>query len=488
MPNLFSTGLHGLSDGKFSGVEGSVAACVGLDLHSSPGLIKVQQALAKNSGTTVTALCRAAVTVSDGRQIWFSYTDGKIWEKDTSDVWTLVYTVSPAAGAAGCLGAAEFDGYIYWATQSRLHRMPVANLGSAANWTANAVPNWATFAITDSEFHPMAKQNLALFIGDGNYVARVSGATGAHAFDNGSVSGAGLDLKAPLRVKTLIDFDIDLLIGTFVHANVNYCEVIRWDTESESWNTSDSIDENGVNAFIRDDNYVYAQCGRFGRIYFYDGEKLVPYKRIPGTWSPTATAEIHPGSVAMLLTIPIFGLSNITGNPVNQGVYSFGSYGKDYPKVLDLSFPISAGVLTGVDVGAILVSGADLYVAWKDNAGGGTYGVDKLNYSAKYASAYLETMVLTTGDARNSLHTLDEIWANYETLPASTAIGFKYKKAHEANFSSAMTTLKHDIKKRLSAKATINQVASLQIRVDFTVSGNNAPTVEDIGYKTNLIP
>ena len=129
MPNLFPNGIQGLSDSRWSGVAGSVAALIGINLHSTPGLIKVHQKLTKNSGATVDEFCKIAVSVSTGVQIWFSSTSGKIWEKDTSDVWTLVYTTAPGAGTAGCSGAKEFDGYIYWATQSRLHRMPVANLG-----------------------------------------------------------------------------------------------------------------------------------------------------------------------------------------------------------------------------------------------------------------------------------------------------------------------------------------------------------------------
>lgn len=476
MPVLFPKGLKGLSDSKYSGIEGSASKVVGIDLHSEPGLIKVQQALAKDSGTTVDALCKHSITVSSGETFWFSSTTGKIWRRSTAGAWLLVYTTSPAAGNAGCLGAIEFNGYIIWATQSRLHRIAIGSIATAQNWTDNVTLNWQTFSITDTEFHPMVVRGVNLFIGDGYYVAKVSS---AFAF-----TANALDIKTPHRIKTMIEFDIDLLIGTIISTSVNKCMIIRWDTyDEESWQTDDTIDENGVNCFIKDDNYVYAQCGTYGRMYFYDGARLIPYKRIPGTWSPTSYGEIYPDASATLLTIPIFGLSNGSGNPTEQGVYSFGSYSKDYPKVLDLSFPISSGATSSVQIGSVRVVGADLLVSWYD---GSNYGVDKLNYSAKYSSAYIETMILTPPTARHFIKTLKEVYANYSSLPASTAITFKYKKKHDTSWSSALATVTDSTLLQIkSTDGTIPDVASLQLRFDFTVSSNNAPTVENFGYKDN---
>ena len=476
MPNLFPQGLKGLSDSKFSGILGSVAAMVGIDIHSKPGLIKIHQALTKESGAIVTALCRVRLTVSTGETFWFSYTDGKIWRRSTAGDWLLVHTTTAAAGAHGCLGAEVYDGYIYWATQSRLHRIQIsAGIASLANWTANAAEDWATFTNTDAAFHPMVVRGLRLFIGDAHYVAKVYD-DGGHVFE-----ADALNIKQPLRIKTMIEFDIDLLIGTYVSDYVNKAQIIRWDTyDDESWQTDDTIEENGINAFIKDDNYVYAQCGKYGRIYFYDGSRLIPYKRIPGDWSPTKYGEVYPQAVSTLLTIPVFGLSNGSGNPALQGVYSFGSYSKDYPKVLDLSYPVSAGLST-VEVGAVLAVGADLLVSWKSAT---SQGVDKLSYTAKYASAYIETMVLTTDDERDTLKTIREVFANYASLPADTAIGFKYKKKHEAAFSAALTVI-DDTKlvQVRTSEGTIPEVAALQLRIDFTVDANNSPEVESLGYK-----
>jgi len=481
MPNLFPNGLKGLADSKFSGIAGSVAKMIGIDIHSEPGLIKIHQALAKDSPASganeVDELCRVRLAVSSGETFWFSYTSGKIWRRSTTGDWLLVHTTI-ATGADGCLGAAEYDGFIYWATAESLHRIPIANIATLAHWTANAVHDWATFTNKDAEFHPMVVRGLRLFIGDANYVAKVYEDTG-HQF-----VAKALDLRTPYRIKTMIEFDIDLLIGTFVNDNANKAQILRWDTyDDESWQTDDTIEENGINAFIKDDNYVYAQCGKYGRIYFYDGSRLIPYKRIPGDWSPTKTAEVYPQAVSTLLTIPVFGLSNGAGNPTEQGVYSFGSYSKDYPKVLDLSYPVSAG-LSDIEIGAVLAVGADLLVSWKSAT---SQGVDKLNWDAKYSSAYLETTILTPAEVRHFFKTTSEIFANYASLPANTGIGFKYKKKFDATYSAAMTVIDDTKLMQVRTKeGTIPEIAALQLKIEFVVSGNNAPEIESIGYEQNV--
>jgi hypothetical protein len=295
---------------------------------------------------------------------------------------------------------------------------------------------------------------------------------------SGTLVDTTFNIKDPERITTLFGFDIDALVGTKVEGR-NLARVLRWDTASESWSAEDVVEENGVSAFIRDDNYVYACTGEFGKLFFYNGEKLVPYQRIPGDWSPTQRATIHQGAVATLLGVPVFGLSNLAGDPALQGVYSFGSYSKDYDKALDLSFPISSGELEGVTIGAVLTVGADLYVAWK---GATAAGVDKLDYSAKYASAYIETMMLAAPQERGMLKTALEACAYYASLPASTGITFGYKKKYETDYAT-LTPVTDAKVCAVKARESIPEVANLQLKFGFTANGNDAPEVENFDYE-----
>ena len=460
----------GLADSKFSGVEGSFAECVGIDGHSTPGVLKVRQKLAKESGATVDGLVKVAVAVSTGESFWFSADSGKIWRRSSAGVWLLVYTTSAAAGEHKCLGAMEYNGYLYWATESRLHRISMSTAhATAANWTSYVALDWATFAVTDDKFHPMAIQDLTLFIGDGNQMAEVNS---SGTFDNNV-----LDIKTPLRIKAMAPYELDLLIGTYVADTINQTEIIRWDTVSPSWNTSDPIEEVGINAFIRDDNYVYVNAGKAGNLYFYDGENLIAFKRIPGDYSSTKYGEVYPGSTANFMGVPVFGFSNGAGNPAKQGVYSFGSYTRDYPKVLDLSWVVSPDKVASIEIGAILVLGFDLVVAWRDSS---TYGVDKMDYSNKYASAYFETMMLFQ-DQRDLLKTLGEISAYYSSLPASTGFSFSYKINHGSYI--AMTEITDSIISAVKSELSVGDIGALQIKVAFDVSSNTSPELEALGVE-----
>jgi len=461
--------VKGLSDSRWSGILNSVAECVGLDLHSEPGLLKVHQRLTKDSGATVDALCRVKVEASNGFTFWFSYTSGKIFARTAGGTWSLAHTTTPAAGDAGCLGAMEFNGIIYWATQSRLHKIAIAN--ADGSW-ASETEDFGTFDVTDAEYHPMVIQDLRLFIGDGNQLAQVN--------SSGTFSSNALDIKTPLKIKSLAPYDLDVIIGTITDDDVTMTEVIRWDTIATSWNVSDPIEEVGVNAFIRDDNFLYAQAGRAGNIYFYDGRNLIQVKKIPGDWTNVKFGEVYPGSHAVFNGIPVFGFSNSpsadnsTGNPAKQGVYSLGSYSRDYNKILDLSWIISQDDTTAVEIGAIAVTGNgfDLMVAWKE---GSNFGVDVIDYTAKYGSALFETQMLFQ-TRRNILKTLQKVYTLYETLPASTAVVFSYKINHGSYVT--MTSLTDAKLQEIGSQDTVEEIGALQIRVAITVNSNDAPTLE----------
>jgi hypothetical protein len=71
--------LGGLSSSKWSGIKNSSHKIVGWDLHSTPGIITVEQKLTKDSGSTVTEFCKARLNCSNGSQYWGSSTSGKVW-------------------------------------------------------------------------------------------------------------------------------------------------------------------------------------------------------------------------------------------------------------------------------------------------------------------------------------------------------------------------------------------------------------------------
>jgi len=461
----------GLADSRWSGVKNSFYKMTGLDPHSTPGLLKVAQKMTKISGTTITAFCKEKVVSSNGYVYWFSYTDGKIWQQTLSDnSFALVYTTVPAAGAAGCLGACEYQGYIYFATQSRLHRILASGAVGSSNWTANIALNWATFTVTDALFHPMLNHTAAqvLYIGDGNYVAQV---------DTNTFTANALDIKSPLRVKALGISLTDLLIGTWVADTITETEIIKWNTYSVSFSSSDPIPETGINAFIPADNFVLVNAGLAGNLYVYNGNTntLDLYKTIPGDYSPTAYGLVHPSSVGNIGGQLLFGFSNGTGNPADLGIYRLARHDKKYPFILDFPYPISersgsAFVTSSIEIGAIAVSGFNVFVAWKNAT---TYGVDKLDYSNKLDGAYLESRIMAI--EREEFSVVDKIAFAYYQIPASCALNLAYDKnyAGYVNMTEVVDTERNVVTAEECPEASV-----LSIKLTFTASSNTAPSVE----------
>jgi len=462
--------LGGIADSDYLGAENSVAEMVGLDIHSEGGVIKVNQKLTKDSGSTVDDLVKARVSCSDGNTYHFGSTNGKIWKRTSGGTWSLEATAAPAAGAVGILDAAEYQGYIYYAMQSRLGRWQIGTAWSTRN------DSWATFTNTDASWHPMKIVSLVLYIGDKNYVAQV---------DAGTFSANALDIAAPLRIKSLGKMNTDLLIGTYVSDNVTETEIIRWNTWSVSFSTSDSIPEVGVNCFLDTDNNVIVNAGTKGNLYFYNGTSLEEYKTIKGVYTGSAKAYVHPNAKFNFNGMPLFGLSNVSGNPTNQGVYSLARTNRNYPFVLNLEYAISTGNLSGVEIGSICQLSADQFlVGWKDTTGGTTYGVDVLDLTAKATVAYFVTRVIMAD--RTSLLNYGLVQSCYRLLPANTSIEVRKKVNADTVFSSAITS-KVDTKRMLVATSVdINDATRAQVKTSLIASGNTAPEIEvvEIGVNT----
>lgn len=462
--------LGGIADSDYLGAENSVAEAVGLDIHSESGVIKVNQKLTKESSTLVDDFVKSSVPCSDGNTYHFGSTNGKIWKRTSAGTWTLEATASPAAGSAGILDAKEYQGYIYYAMQSRLGRWQIGTAWSTRN------DSWATFTNTDASWHPMKIVNQVLYIGDAKYVAQV---------DVTTFSANALDIAAPLRIKSLGKLNTDLLIGTYVADNVTETEILRWNTWSVSFSTSDSIPEVGVNAFLDTDNNVIVNAGTKGNLYMYNGSSLEEYKTVKGVYTGSQKGYVHPNAKFNFNGLPLFGFSNISGNPANQGVYSLGRTNRNYPFVLNLEYAISTGNLSGIEIGAICPVSADQFtVSWKDTNGGTTYGVDILDLSAKATTAYFVTRVIMAD--RTTLLNYGLVHAAYRLLPTNTSITVQKKVNSDTTFGSAITTAVDAKRLLTSTKVDINDAVRVQLKVNLVASANTAPELEVVEVNVNV--
>jgi hypothetical protein len=229
---------------------------------------------------------------------------------------------------------------------------------------------------------------------------------------------------------------------------------------------------------ISDGNLVVFQAGNDGRIFQYlGGTQKAEIKQIPGSYTTSAIMDILPGAIAFQGNSVLFGISNSTGNPCEQGVYSWGNKNKNYPRVLNLEYVISQDKVASISVGSILPCGTDLFVSWKD---GTTYGVDKVDFSNYYATTTYNSVVLGSGTPKLRFN---RFTVDFEPLPASCAITLKYKADRQSSwtafgdvqsgaFSTAgATTAQFD--------ATI-EAGFLELQVILTVSGISTPKIKNI--------
>jgi hypothetical protein len=355
-----------------------------------------------------------------------------------------------------------------------LHRITLAN-ALTTSWSVLDL-NWATFTNGDTTYHPMEVQNDVLYIGDKYLVAQV---------DGGVFSASALDLPYPThhRISAFGKYLTGLISGTFVATTVIQSIAALWNTWSISFSSQDELPEPGVNCFIKGDNITLANCGRKGNLYIFNGQQFEQYERIPGDWGgPFSTKEaiVYPDASCNANGLPFFGLSNVSGNPTEQGVYSYGSYSRKYPRIFSLEYPISTGNLSDVEIGSVFMVGTDLFCTWKDSNGTPSYGVDKLDQNNKYGSAYFETREISVARSERKDFSVD---VYYRSLPEGTSITLQ-AKINNGTWKTVsdipgLELTPDAANNRLFTKVDI-KATTVQFRIVTTVSGNSAPEIESV--------
>lgn len=434
-PTTFSDFFRGIGKSRF--FKGGFDSLIGIDIHTELGSARSSLAMVKESGTTVTELCKAAVvSPSNGDSFWFSSSSGKIWKRTSAGVWSLVHTNTQGA----CLGALYFNGFIYYASASKLGRQAIGVASSEATWTSQN-DSWATFTNADASYHPMAEQNLALYIGDGKFVASVDSAA--------AFSANALDLTVEHRITALAPFEDDLLIGTLVHTNANRSGVYRWDTYSASWTVVDYVDEIGVNMFIPADNLMYAQIGTVGNIYVYTGSAMELFK----------TLRDHNNTITT--DVLAYGATNLNGLPLiaqARGVFSLGRRDRDMPIALNIEYAPAGG--QGTTPGAIAAIGSQVLYA------NGTQ-VDKLDTNR--ANGQIITPI--------ALGTFERIRVIYDSLPSGTSITIDTKADGASSWTSQTVVTDSTNENVVYTSSVINNKNSLQARITLNSSTSNSPII-----------
>jgi len=259
--------------------------------------------------------------------------------------------------------------------------------------------------------------------------------------------------------------------------SVYYYNGTRW----QGWNPGG--DSSWTNISIYENKIL---VGKMNSLYFFNGSWWEAQRPIATTFyvgnnyavslsGSKLVVSTYVGAKKLYMTTWTTAGGSLS-YPAHAGVYTLGRYSNKYPTVLDLTYPISENTFSEVEIGAILVVGSDFYVSWKRIVSGtATYGIDKIDYTAKYTGALFETRIL--GGNRTVFATLLDLVLAYTDLPTGTSFTVDYSTDYGTTWVSI--TMTQDTMRKVLAAASAGQEAILfQFRVSATVSANETPALE----------
>lgn len=368
--------LGGQSDYEDKGIAGAFKSGMNLDIRKQKDTLTCGQALTNDLATgTITAQPYFMVPCTDGNTYVLCY-DGKIFRRNSSGTYLLVYTDSQESG--NIIGAAEwFDSagftYILWATPTRLNIKKLAGPAYTQTepWNDVNVANtgaWPKTNLTSATWHTMAIANGVLEICNGNVMAIVG-------YDL-SYSNNGLALIPGNNGKCIVERGKYGIIGCTNGNNQDQSAYFSWDGIGLHWNDKKIIKFGGLNSMI-DTEIAIAQLGTNGQIFVSDFNNPMPFRQIRGG------GQSNPDGIASyrgMALLGIFGNTNTINSLLCNGIYSIGRINKNAPLVLNLEYQ-----LTCDEIYSVKVVGTDILVSYKSGA---NYGVKKVDTSTKATAVY----------------------------------------------------------------------------------------------------
>jgi len=406
----------------------SYFATSNLEIHSQLGTATCKETIASES-TTPNEACVSEI-LSNGDSFWASTASGKIWKRTSAGTWSLVHTNTNGAN----LGIRVYNGNLYYMTTTKLGKITEALASSEATWSSQN-DSFGTFT-NGASYKPTVVCNLALFIGDGKYVARVDA--------NGTFSANVLDVEARFTVTALENADGWLIVGLTVSTSVCFSKVILWDTYSSSWTYEDDLYEIGINAFIVADNVIMISAGIAGNIYYWTGAKAQKMTRIQNV-----TTSINPYNVAVLNGRALYA--------IGTKVFSIHKEDKDMGYAVCEEFTASTGTLA-----SILVKGSTLLAS----VGSAVFISGSTKATATLTSPFIEG-------------TFNEVKIPYESMPTGCSIGLE-TSVNGSNFVSE--TLTKDtvlMEYQLQGGPTYDgEINFFKVRITLNPSGSTAPVIK----------
>lgn len=152
---IFRTGMWWLADDKFTGIDWSFADAVNLNIRDCIREISISQRPV--SITWLTSKCTAMIYTSNNKLLLFCE-DWKIWLSVSP--FNTLQEVTTATPATKIFSACEFNGYLYWTTITKLHRIELTDINTS--WTATEEISFQT--LESSNYYPMISSMWDMYV------------------------------------------------------------------------------------------------------------------------------------------------------------------------------------------------------------------------------------------------------------------------------------------------------------------------------------
>jgi hypothetical protein len=379
------------------------------------------------------------------------------------------------------------------------------------------VNSFETFAgaYADSLYHTMLRSiDDTLYICAGQYVSNLSENSGKTFDPTNSATftfnAAAIPLAQYYRTKCLQDLGQYLAIGTWQGSNpsdIKSADLFMYSRAALTLGIPLQMNENGVNSMLSHDNRLYVQAGLTGKIYECNTTSFTELVQVPNyccNLDNGAGMFVYPKAMAFHRGKLLFGLSIVSGNPANIGVWSY-----QLPEpgrktgALTLDYTISTGndgSAALLQIGSLLsTANQSLLIGWYDQAGtyqGATtpFGIDQVNvlrvYDLNAQGQYqgiIETELFQVGEAyaNRTVQSLEEYLSKELTLNQGVQVWWRKSLSEPWTLLDTFTAVGQLARNVGAATSTGCVFLQLQIRL-WAGSQPSGPEMKRIMAKLSL--
>lgn len=443
----------GIVDNPSFETGGGFEFASGMDIFSEPGVLKANFALTPVSGFSPSQFGWAMKTTNYGGTLrgYMSVHD-KIYESTDGITWSLFIT-----NANGRIYNLEiFNGYILYASDTKLGRCPVATAGSKDD-------NWQT--IDSAVWHPMKIQGGTLKIGAGRYIASV----------DESFSFTAQAMKAPVdyTLMTMANYLNRLKIGSTLGNGIG--AISTEDATTFDWggtilssgaalpDSSYHSSKRGMNLLMETGQGLFGFPDRKGEIFIFNGTNFVPFRQL--TVISNSDLRVIPISGCEHLDTALFagdsvyfpGIFQIKGNAICQ------SY---------VPSAISPGATEEIDFGFLASSFDGKILVSYYRPANTTYYVEYLGTN-RQNNAMVRTLWHRIGT--DKLKRWGGVKLNLKSLPFGTSVKVEYRTDRKAAFTDPSITINSTNQDKPSIFTAQPRSREIQYRFTYTINGANTP-------------